>query len=402
LSSAAQVPREHAANDWLPTSSLALELAQLGRRGWIVGALGGIALLVGFFVDREQLMRSYLVGYLFWLSIALGSLALSMIHHLSGGAWGLVLRRTLEAPTRLFAWLAAGFVPIALSLDTLYPWSRPDEVAASELLQHKAPYLNDGFFLVRAALYFTIWIGLSWLLNRASARQDGGADTTRLTSRVSSAGLGLFMLTGTFASIDWMMSLQPEWYSTIYGVYFVGGAALSALCFAVLIALFLSRRPPMDRAFAPRHFHDYGKLMLAFVMLWAYFGFSQFLIIWSGNLPSEISFYRARTQGGWWILSLLLVAAHFLLPFVLLLSRDLKRHATRLAWVAGAVLFARWIDLLWQVAPAFHPELSLHWLDIAAPMTIGGIFFALLCREFSARSLIPIGAPELKEALGDE
>ncbi len=402
MSLEAQTHRAPAAGDWRPSSSLALELAQLGRRGWIVGALAASVLLIGFFVDGEQLMRSYLVGYLFWLSIALGSLALSMIHHLTGGAWGLVLRRVLEAATRLLPWLALGFVPIALSLDTLYPWSRPDEVAASELLQHKAPYLNDGFFLLRAALYFAIWIALSWVLNRASARQDGGASTTQRSKSVSSIGLGLFMLTGTFTAIDWMMSLQPEWFSTIYGVYFVGGAALSALCFAVLVALFLSRRPPMDRAFAPRHFHDYGKLMLAFVMLWAYFGFSQFLIIWSGNLPGEISFYRARAQGGWQILSLLLVAAHFILPFVLLLSRDLKRHAKRLAWVAGAVLIARWIDLLWQVAPAFHPELSFHWLDLAAPLAVGGICFALLCRELSARPLIPVGAPELEEALGDE
>jgi hypothetical protein len=398
-------PRLDAAS-WQPPASL----RTLGQRGLVAGAVGVVALLVGFFVDRQQLLLSYLVGYLFWLSIALGCLALAMLHHLSRGGWGLVLRRTLEAAMRTLPWLALGFVPIAFGLDELYVWSRPAEVAANELLQPKVPYLNDTFFLIRALFYFVVWSGLTWALCRLSLRQDtidpertdDVMAITRKMRRISSFGLGAFVLTITFASFDWLMSLQPLWFSTIYGVYFLGGAALSALCFAVLIGLYLQKRPPMDRAFLPRHFHDYGKLMLAFVMLWAYFCFSQFLIIWSGNLPIETSFPLARTRGGWQYVALALVIAHFALPFALLLSRDLKRNARRLVWVAGVVLVMRWVDLLWQAAPVFHPTLTIHWLDLAALLAVGGLWTALFARELGKHTLLPVAAPELKEALADE
>jgi hypothetical protein len=278
------------------------------------------------------------------------------------------------------------------------------------MLQHKAPYLNDTFFVLRALFYFGVWCGLTWALCRLSLRQDtlDRAQTdealalTRSLRRISSFGLGAFVLTISFASFDWVMSLQPEWFSTIYGVYFLGGAALSALCFAVLAALFLHQHPPMDRAFLPRHFHDYGKLILAFVMLWAYFCFSQFLIIWSGNLPFETSFYRARLEGGWQYVALALAVAHFALPFALLLSRDLKRNARRLAVVAAVVLVMRWVDLLWQAAPVFHPTLTIHWLDLAALLAVGGLWVALFVRELGKYPLLPVAAPELKEALADE
>lgn len=388
------------AEDWQAPEAL----GAIQRWALLAAAVGIAGCVAGFFIDREQLLRSYLVGHLYWLGIALGCLAIGMLHHLSRGAWGLVVRRVLEAATRTLPALAVLFVPVLFGLSDLYVWARPDAVAADELLQHKQPYLNPGFFIGRTVFYFAAWILVAWLLNRMSLAQDrtGEPRLARRMQVVSAPGLGLYALTATFASFDWLMSLDPHWYSTIYGVYFVGGHGLSAFAFLSVVALYLSRREPLSRALAPRHFHDYGKLMLAFVMLWAYFAFSQFLIIWSGNLPGEITFYLARLAGGWQWVGLALVVAHFALPFVLLLSRSLKRRGRTLAAVALLVLVMRWVDLHWQVAPVFAPgSITFHWLDPAAVLAVGGLWVALFARELGRRPLLPVNAPYLEEALGD-
>lgn len=380
-------------------------LDRVQSRALLAGG-GGIAVCaLGFFTgDRGQFFQSYLTAYLFWLSIALGCLAVSMLHHLSRGAWGLVGRRVLEAAARTLPALFLLFTPLLFGLGELYPWARPEAVAADELLQHQQPYLNVGFFVGRWILYFALWAGFAWLLSRLSKRQDETADP-RLARRmqvISAPGLALYALAATFASFDWLMSLEPHWFSTIYGVYFLGGQGLGAFAFLILAALFLAEREPMDRVLARRHFHDYGKLMLAFVMLWAYFAFSQFLIIWSANLPSEISFYLHRSRHGWQWIALALILGHFAFPFVLLLSRDLKRRARRLAAVALLVLVMRWVDLYWQVAPTFHPEGFLpHWLDAGAMLAVGGLWLALFVRELKRRPLLPVNAPQLEEAIGE-
>ena len=379
-------------------------LDRLQLRALLAGGAGILLCALGYFLDRPAFFRAWLVGWLFWLGIALGCLAIMMLHHLTRGAWGLVARRVLEAAGRTLPVLALLFVPLLFGLQELYPWARP-EAEADHLLQAKAAYLNVPFFVARAALYFVIWGGFAFMLSRLSRRQDetGELQLTRRMQLLASGGIVLYCLAASFASVDWLMSLQPHWFSTIYGVYFLGGQGISALAFLIVVALFLWRREPMSEVLSPGHFHDWGKLLLAFVMLWTYFSFSQFLIIWSGNLPEEITWYAARTRGGWQWLAIALVLFHFALPFVLLLSRDLKRRPQRLAAVAGWMLAMRWLDLVWQVEPAFSPErFSFHWLYLAAPLAVGGLWLAAWAAELKKRPLLPLRDPWLPEALAHD
>lgn len=372
------------------------------RLALIAGVVGVVVCLLGLLLDRDYFFRAWLVGWTYWMGVALGCLALSLLHHLTHGDWGIVLRRTMEAATRTLPVLLILFVPLAFGLRDLYEWARPEKVAESHLLALKTPYLNVGFFLIRQLLYFLIWGGVAFLISGLSARQDRGDDpgVTRRMQILAGPSIAGYCLAVTFASVDWLMSLQPEWYSTIYGIYLMGSQALAALAFLITFALWLSRREPLDRVFYPRHFHDYGKLFLAFVMLWAYFSFSQFLITWSGNLPEEIHFFLERFHHGWGAVALALVVLHFALPFMLLLSRDLKRHAGRLAGVAALMLVMRWVDLLWQVEPAFQERNpAMYWMYLAAPVAIGGLWLFFFLRELRKRPLLPVNDPYLPEAL---
>jgi len=328
-----------------------------------------------------------------------------MLHHLTRGGWGLMIRRVLEAASGTLPLVALFFLPILLGLSHLYRWARPDEVRADLLLRHQAIFLNARFFALRAVLYFAIWCVFAWALGRLSARQDRTGDPalTRRMQMIAAPGLVLYCLTATFASIDWLMSLDSRWYSTIYGVYFVGGHAIAGMSFAVLVALYLSSRKPMAEAFRPIHFHDYGKLLLTFVVLWPYFAVSQLIIIWSGNLAEEITWYRGRLLGGWSGVSLALVILHFALPFLLLLSREGKRNAGRLSAVAVLLLVMRWVDLHWLALPAFSPDRpAFHWLDAATAIALGGIWVGAFAGRLASRPLLPVGEPGLQEALSHE
>lgn len=385
------------------------DIDRLRNRAWLAAVVGIAASVGGFFLDSTQFFRSYLVSWLFWLGIALGCYAVALLHQLSRGAWGLMIRRALGAATRTLPLLLVLFVPIVLGLSEIYVWAQPEAAAADEVIQQKSWYLNRDGFILRAAIYFAIWMLPMWVLNRMSLRQDEATEekTFRRMQGIAAPALGLYCLAATFASVDWLMSLDPHWYSSLWGVNFIGGHAVSAFAFIIPVALFLARRKPMDEHFRPRHFHDYGKLLLAFVMLWTYFQLSQLIIIWSGNLPEEVTFYLARTEGGWKYLSILLALGHFALPFVLLLSRDLKRDAGKLAWVALFLLAMRWVDLYWQAAPAFgHGEgahgLHLHWLDLATLVGIGGLWLAVYFGELKKRPLLPTFEPYLGEATADE
>jgi hypothetical protein len=375
-------------------------LDRIQQQSVLVGGVGLVLCLAGAFLDSEQFFRSYLLAYLFWIGIALGSLAIVMLHHLVGGAWGSVIRRLLESGTQTLPLMALLFAPLLFGLQDLYIWARPQEVLADELLRHKSPYLNVPFFVTRTALYFAAWIGAAYLLNKWSLEHDraGEPAVTRRLRFLSGPGLVLYGLTVTFASIDWVMSLEPHWLSTIYGILFIVGQGLATLAFVIIVLSLLADREPLSKVISASHFHDLGNLLLAFVMLWTYIAFSQYLIIWSGNLPEEIPWILHRTTGGWEWIGLLLVPFHFVLPFLLLLSRDTKRKARMLFKVALLIFLMRLVDLFWLVAPAFHPSgLSLHWMDLAATIGVGGIWIAVFVWQLKGRPILPRHDPRLQE-----
>ncbi len=368
-------------------------LDRVQQRARAVGVVGLVLCLVGAATGPQQFFRSYLVAYLFWMGIALGCCALLMLHHLAGGNWGFVIRRPLEAGTRTLPLMALLALPFLFGLRHMYVWARPDQVAVDELLQHKSAYLNIPFFVLRTVCYFAIWLGLAFLLNKWSEEQDRTADPSlaRRLEALSGPGLVLYGLTVTFASIDWVMSLEPHWSSTIYGMLFMVGQVLATLAFVVVVATLLAGYKPLSEAISTAHFHDLGNLTFAFVMLWAYLSVSQYIIIWSGNLPEEIRWYLSRLSAGWQGIALFLVLFHFAVPFLLLLSRDIKRRPGRLAALAVFILAIRMVDLYWLVAPAFEPTvLRVHWTDLVAPFGVGGVWVAVFVWQLKSRPLVPL------------
>lgn len=387
------------------------EIGRYQQLALIVGAVFMLLLVAGAFLPAlgggvDQFFRSYLVGYVFWVGVTLGCLGILMLQHLTGGAWGLAIRRVLEAGTRTLPLMLLLFLPIAIfGLSHLYEWMHINEVTEKNvrrILEAKKPYLNPMFFLIRTAIYFAIWMGLMFLLNKWSAEQDRTAERqySKKMQYLSGPGIILFVLTVTFASVDWVMSLNPEWFSTIYGLLYVAGWVLSAFALVIAVMVYLATRKPLAGVIQAPHFHDMGKLLLAFVMLWAYFSFSQFLIIWSGNIPEETKWYLHRLRGGWGFVGLGLVILHFALPFVLLLSRDLKRNARRLATIAILIFVMRMIDVFWLVAPEFNrAHFKFSWMDIAAPIALGGLWMAFFIWQLSLRPLLPFNDPNFEEAI---
>ncbi len=375
-------------------------LVRLQRAAGLTAALAIVLCLIGAVMSPDAFFRAYLVAYLFFFGIALGSMAILMVQYVTGGAWGAAIRRILESCTRTLPLMALLFLPLLFGLPRLYPWARPELVAHDPLLQHKSIYLNVPFFLVRAVLYFGAWIALTHFLNRWSLEQDSRPDpaVARRLEMLSRGGLVLYGLTETFAAIDWAMSLDPHWFSTIYGILLMGGQGLATFAFVIPVAVILARRPPLSRIISADQFHDLGKLMLAFVMLWAYFSFSQLLLIWAANLPEEIPFYLRRIEGGWLWIGILLVLGHFTLPFVVLLSRDVKRRPAALAIVAAALLLARFVDMFWLARPPLAGGgLRLHWLDFVMPFAMGGSWLWVFVWQLGRRPLVPVNDPYLPE-----
>ncbi len=375
--------------------ALASDLDRFSQRALLIGVAGLALCALGWFLNPDQFYRSYLVGFLFWNGVALGCLAIAMLHQLSGGAWGVVIRRILESATRTFPVTLVLFLPLLFGIHSLYIWSSPAAVAADKTLQHKAAYLNVPFFMGRAALYFAIWLTVAYFFNKWSLEQDrtGPEPWSSRLQGMAGPALLLYGATVTFSSIDWVMSLDPHWFSTIYGILFIGGQGVSALSFVIAVIVLVAARPPMSEAITDKHLRDLGTLLFAFIMLWAYFNFSQFLLIWAGNLPEEIPFYLKRMQGGRMWVGLGLVLFHFALPFLLLLSREFKRNRKWMAAVAGWVICMRIVDLFWLTG------FELHWLDVAAPVGLGGIWVAAFFRQLKQRPLLPLHDPELEEAL---
>jgi hypothetical protein len=362
----------------------------------IVGGVASLIAIVGAFVQPAVFFRAYLISFMDWLGIALGSMAILMLRHLTKGGWGMIIRRILGAAMRTLPLLALLFIPILFALPKLYPWARPLESIADKHLQEHLrgitrSYLSVHGFILRAVLYFAVWGALDFLLTKWSGEQDQPPvrDNSPRFKALSGPGIILYGFTISFAAIDWTMSLDPSWISTIYPLIILIGELLSALCFAVLVERILADYKPMSELLKPEHVHDHGKFMLTFIMLWAYFSFSQWLIIWAGNLPEEITWYMKRLNGGWGFVGLALVLFHFAVPFVILLSRPFKRDVTRLVWLAVWLMFMRYVDLFWTIEPNFSATFTVTWADVLVPFAMGGLWLAYFCRNLTSIPLVP-------------
>ena len=394
---------------------------RLEKRALVVGVLGVIGCIIGRISSPETFVRSYLVGFLAVLGLSLGSLGLLMLQHLTGGDWGIIIRRPLEAATRALWLVAAFFVPLIFGMQYLYKthtvgsevrigWMdapKPGEEGALSHLQQS--WLTQNAFLGRAVLYFLIWIGLALLFNTLSARQDVNKEDRRLRATIkfyAGPGVILYVFAMTFAAIDWAMSLSPHWASTIYGFMFVAGQAISAMALMILVVVMLAQSEPFSHFIKERHLHDLGKLLFAFNMLWAYFSFSQLLIIWSGNQPEEITFYHQRLEGTWGLIAVGVLILHFLLPFLVLLSHDVKRSRRIIPVVAGWMIFMRVLDLFWLTQPEFaasplEKPAALLW-DLVTILGLGGLWFWFFATQLKQRPLLPLGDPKLSEAIAND
>ncbi len=377
-------------------------LSSLQRRSLWVAAAGAVLCVSAAFFDTRMFLRAYLLAFLFWIGISLGSMALVMLHHLVGGGWGFLVRRLLEAAIATLPLMALLVVPLLVHPQSLYAWADSAAVAADALLRHKQIYLNVPFFVARTIAYFALWILVGYLLHRWSGAQDVREDpsTRRRLNNLSGPGLVLYALTVSLASLDWAMSLEPAWFSTIYAALFMVAQALSALAFVIVVLMLLADRTSFSELLSPRYLNDLGNLLLTFVILWAYMAFSQFLIIWSGNLSDEIPWYLNRTRGGWQWIAMLLMTLHFGAPFFLLLFRGMKRRIGALSAVAAGILVIRLVDMFWTVEPAFDRSgVRFHWLDWTVPVAMGGAWLYVFFWQLKRRPLLPVHDPLLREVL---
>jgi len=375
------------------------------RAAALVAAMGLGLTAVGAAMDPRQALASYLVAFVYWLGIALGALILLGALHASKARWPVVLRRFLETIPQVIPLFVVLFIPIALGMKQLFVWADPHALTGelAHVVHHKAPYLNVPFFLARAALYFAVWIGVAHLLRAWSVRQDGqgGHDLTLKQRRLGAGSLPFLALTLSFASFDWMMSLDPRFFSTIFGVYWFAGSFMG--CFAVLIiAGNATKADPgqFGHHLNADHVHSLGKFLLAFTAFWAYIAFSQFMLIWIANVPEEVPWYIVRTDAGWGRVGIFLAVGHFLVPFFLLLSRDLKRNPARLALVAGWLLLVHWVDIWWVIMPHLHEGgPSLAWTDLTAFVGVGAASLAFLVVRMRGAATVPVNDPYLQDSL---
>ncbi len=372
---------------------------RLQRRALMIGVIGAGACILGAASHPHEFMRSYLVGYMLGLGLSLGSLGLLMVQYLTKGNWGFLIRRQLEAGSRLLPLIAVLFLPIAVWNHAIYPWADKSKLSAEDLAQFKMQaYLTPKFFIIRAVIYFAVWITIAYFLNKWGKEQDQedapDLPRSRRYQKLCAPGLVIFCITVTLAVIDWIMSLDIHWYSTMYGLIFIDGQGLIAMCFIIMMTAALFKYRPMSQVLVPQTLHDLGNLTLAMVMLFAYFSFSQFLIIWSGNLPEEIHWYVDRLRGNWGAVALAIVLFHFAIPFFLLLHKPIKRNLKTLLPIVMILFAARYIDLLWYIAPNFKDSRgSFSWMDLASPIAVIGLWIAAFCWQLRSRPLFPVYDP---------
>lgn len=379
---------------------------RIRQRALVVGLIGVVACVIGMVKAPDRFFPSYLLYFMFVLGLSLGSLGLLMLQHLTGGDWGIIIRRPLESATRVLTVVAVLFVPIFFGMKYLYAaWLYAPASGEGALSEFQRSYLTVNGFRIRAILYFAIWGILVFFFNRWSREQDANPEDTAIRRRfkiLAGPGIIIYVFVMTFAAVDWVMSLSPHWASTIYGFIFVAGQCISSMSMVIAIVVLLARTGPLSGILQPRHIHDLGKLLLTWVMLWAYFQFSQLLIIWSGNQPEEISFYYSRLYSQWGVVAVIVVIFHFFVPFFLLLSRDLKRNPKLLPGVAICLILMRLVDLFWYTRPEFtRTALPTIW-DLAAALAAGGLWFFFFAGNLKQLPVLPVGDPKLTEAIADE
>jgi len=389
----------------MTADSKTYRLVEKGRLGIIalaVGVLGLAASALGWISEPERFYHAFLTAFVFWTSIALGGLFFTMMHHLTGARWSVVVRRICENLMMQLPWLFLAFIPIYFGIHDLYHWSHEEAVAADHVLQGKAAFLNVGFFTIRTIAYFAIWSILAVLLYRVSLKQDGGHKPEHLRSmrKISAIGMLLFAATITLSGWDWLMSLEPHWFSTVFGVYLFSGSFLSAVAVVTGTCLYLKRMDAFKNTFTLEHFHDLGKLMLAFTIFWSYIAFAQYFLIWYGNLPEETFWYTARWEGSWKVISLILLFGHFALPFTVLLFRSVKRNLSIMGFFVIWFLLMHWLDYYWLVYPTFTEQgATIGWLEIVAVLGLGGIFLWHFWYRIGSSPVVPAGDPELEKSI---
>ncbi|MBU0982689.1 MAG: hypothetical protein KKA42_02395 [candidate division Zixibacteria bacterium] len=377
-------------------------------KGGTIALVAGIAGLilsgVGYVTNAEQFFHSWLVAFVFWTTIALGGLCFTMIHHLTGANWSVVIRRLPENLMVILPFMIVFVIPVLFGMHDLFHWTHAEAVENDALLQSKQGYLNVPFFMIRLAGYFVVWFVLSRLLFGLTRRQDNGDGThdgiIKKMRVVSAPGMFLFAITLTFASFDWLMSLDPHWYSTIFGVYIFSGGFLAMLCFVTLAILALHKNGVLVKEITKEHYHDLAKLIFAFTVFWGYMAFSQYFLIWYGNIPEETVWFLHRWDGTWKTVSLILVFGHFVIPFFLLFPRAPKRSANWLRGLAIWLLLMHWADLYWIVMPTLHKHgVHLSWIDPVTMIGIGGVFVWFFWNRTAAVPLIPTNDPGLASSM---
>lgn len=377
------------------------EPGSFGRNALIAGVVGLAASAAGYFLDSKQFFHSYLVAYVFWTSIGLGGLFFTLLNHLVGAEWSIVLRRISETIMVTLPVMIIFFIPLIFGFHDLYHWSHTEVVEADPILKAKAGYLNPTFFIIRTVVYFTIWFIFGRMLYTMSIKQDGGDQSNNeRMRRISAPGMILFAFTCTYAAFDWLMSLQPHWFSTIFGVWYFAGGLLASLAFINLFAQILRKKNVLDNQITIEHYHDIGKLKFAFTIFWAYIAFSQFFLIWYANIPEETIFYLDRWEGSWQYVSLLLIFGHLMLPFLWLIPRATKRSLPAMAFIGVWLLLMHWVDMYWTVFPNLHEHgFELSWMDLTTMVGLGGFFLWALWTRLASNALIPVKDPKLDKSL---
>ena len=367
----------------------------------IVGVVGIAGSAIGFMTGADAFYKAWLPAYLFWFLIAAGSLAILMLQYVTGGEWGLMIRRPLGAAARTLPIFILFGIPIALGLPEIYEWARP-EAAHDHLLAQKQLWLNQRDWIIRALIYFALWALWAWRLRVLSLRfyEDRSPYNELSRRKWASAGLLMIVMTLTLTSVDWVMSLEPKWYSSMFGISFTVGAGLSAFAFVTFFLTLIAGTGAMEGVIKSSHFRDLGNLMLAFTMLWGYTAFSQFLLIWYGNIKEETPYYLKRMHGGWGVMAAALIIFHFFLPFFMLLMRAIKDRPKTIAIVTIVLLFMRFVDIYWLVAPAHHGEhFFFSWITFVAFLGIGGLWLAAFIWQLKGQTIIPIHESWVDEAI---